>query len=158
MSGTTVKAEHVNPFILATMEMFTKMMKVEVAPGKIALKKDARLSYDISGVIGLSGGARGTVALCFPKEVAVKAANRFMQSDYADLGEEVASAIGELANIVAGRAKQGLEQFKISISLPSVILGQSHRILEPKDALSFVIPFECELGKFELTVSLKSVA
>lgn len=153
-----VKAEHVNPFILATMEMFKKMMLVEATPGKIALKKDARLSYDISGVIGLSGGARGTVALCFPKEVAVKTANKFMQSDYADLGEEVASAIGELANIVAGRAKQGLEQFKISISLPSVILGPAHRILEPKDALSFIIPFETELGKFELAVSLKSGA
>lgn len=158
MSGNLVKVEHVNPFVLATMEMFQKMMAMEAVPGKLTLKKETHTIHDISGVIGLTGGAKGSVAISFPKDVAIKAANKFMESDCKDLNDEVASAVGEFANIIAGKAKQSLEQFKIQISLPSVIMGPAHRIMEPKDALSFVIPFKCELGLFELVVSLKSQA
>jgi len=58
---------------------------------------------------------------------------------------------------VAGYAKKGLVEFNITISLPSVITGSNHQIVEPKDVFSFIVPFETQLGNFHLAVSLKSV-
>ncbi len=151
-----IRVEHVNPFVTSTMETFAKMVGVEAKPGKLMLKKDAKLEYDISGIIGLSGNAKGMVAMSFPKHTAVAVCNKFMSADYNDLHRDILDAVGELVNIVAGYAKRDLTEFAINISLPSVIVGPNHQIIDAKDAVSFVVPFTCPLGPFHLAVSLKS--
>lgn len=156
MSKTVVKVEHVNAFVASTMETFTKMVGVPAKPGKITLKKDAKYDYDISGMIGLSGDAKGMVSLCFTKAAALKVSNKFAGADNRELNGEVCDCIGELANIVVGNAKKGLEGFNVSISLPTVIQGNNHQIMEPKEVYSFTIPFETELGSFHLIVCLKA--
>lgn len=156
MGKLIVKVEHVNPFIRATIDTFTKMVKVDPTPGKLLLRKDSDLIYDISGVIGLAGDARGMISLSFPKETALKIANQFMESDYTELNAEAASAVGELANIIAGAAKNQFQGLRINISLPSVIQGVNHRITENAGAFAFVIPFTTVMGRFDLLVSLKS--
>jgi chemotaxis protein CheX len=156
MAGVVIKVEHINPFVTSTMETFVKMVGIEAKPGKIALKKNTSLIYDVSGIIGLSGGAKGVVSLSFPKASALKITNKFMGANHSDFNPETNDAIGELANIVAGNAKKGLTEFNIQISLPSVIMGENHQIMEAKDVLSFVVPFTTECGDFHMGVSLKS--
>jgi chemotaxis protein CheX len=150
-----IRAEHVNPFILSNMETFTKMVGMEAKPGKPILKADARLDYDISGIIGLSGKVIGTVALSFPQATALAVCNKFMSADLKEMNAEILDAVGELINIVAGNAKKGLTEFAIEISLPSVIVGKNHRIVEPKGSVGFIIPFMSALGNFHMAVSLK---
>ncbi len=151
----TIRAEHVNPFILSNMETFTKMVGIEAKPGRPILKQEARLDYDISGIIGLSGKVIGTVALSFPQATALAVCNKFMSADLKEMNAEILDAVGELINIVAGNAKKGLSEFNIEISLPSVIVGKNHRIVEPKGSVGFVIPFSSALGNFHMAVSLK---
>jgi chemotaxis protein CheX len=150
-----IRAEHVNPFILSNMETFAKMVGTEAKPGKPILKQEARLDYDISGIIGLSGKVIGTVALSFPQATALAVCNKFMSADLKEMNGEILDAVGELINIVAGNAKKGLSEFNIEISLPSVIVGKNHRIVEPKGSVGFIIPFACALGSFHMAVSLK---
>lgn len=156
MAEGMIKAEHVNPFIKATMETFTSMVNVKVVPGKVRLKADSELSYDVSGIIGLSGGAKGSVALSFPRVSALAYVRAFT-------GEKVVStsnlvdAIGELANIIAGAAKRDLAQYKVSISLPTVVMGEKHAINGPADTVNMVVPFDSEAGKFELAICFKSL-
>lgn len=152
----TIRAEHINPFILSNLETFTKMVGVEAKPGKPVLKQAARLDYDISGIIGLSGKVIGSVALSFPEKTALAVCNKFMSADLKEMNAEILDAVGELINIVAGNAKKGLTEFNIEISLPSVIVGRNHRIVEPKGCLGFIIPFACALGDFHMAVNLKS--
>lgn len=151
----SIRAEHVNPFILSNLETFVKMVGVEVKPGKPVLKQDARLDYDISGIIGLSGKVIGTVSLSFPEATALAVCNKFMSADLKVMNAEILDAVGELINIVAGNAKKGLTEFNIEISLPSVVVGKNHRIVEPKGSVGFVIPFTSSLGNFHMAVSLK---
>ncbi|MDB5047329.1 MAG: hypothetical protein JWO30_400 [Fibrobacteres bacterium] len=157
MSQIKIKVEHINPFVTSTIETFRKMVGLEAKPGKLIIKQGNADDYDISGIIGISGGAKGMVSLSFPKETAIKVTNKFIGASSADVTDDTIDAIGELANIVAGYAKKGLGEFNITISLPSVITGSNHRIKEPKDVFSFIVPFETELGGFHLAVSLKSV-
>jgi chemotaxis protein CheX len=137
------------------METFTKMVGTEAKPGKPILKQDARLDYDISGIIGLSGKVIGTVALSFPQATALAVCNKFMSADLKEMNGEILDAVGELVNIVAGNAKKSLSEFSIEISLPSVIVGKNHRIVEPKGSVGFVIPFASAFGNFHMAVSLK---
>src|SRR4051812_3835512 len=153
--AVTIRAEHVNPFILSNLETFVKMVGVEAKPGKPILKQDARLDYDISGIIGLSGKVIGTVSLSFPEATALAVCNKFMSADLKAMNAEILDAVGELINIVAGNAKKGLTEFNIEISLPSVIVGKNYRIVEPKGSVGFVIPFTSPLGNFHMAVSLK---
>jgi chemotaxis protein CheX len=157
MAQTLIKVEHVNPFVTSTMETFSKMVGLQAKPGRPILKKDRVADYDISGIIGLSGGAKGMVSLSFPKATAIGVTNKFIGTSHTEVNPEIVDAIGELANIVAGYAKQGLSEFNIAISLPSVIMGGNHQIMEPKDVFSFIVPFQTDVGDFHLTVSFKVI-
>ncbi len=155
MAEASINAGHVNPFIKATMETFKTMVNMKVTPGKIILKDKSSLPHDVSGIIGLSGGAKGSVALSFPRMSAMAIARSFIGETTID-SNQMADAIGELANIVAGVAKRDLSQYKINISLPSVIMGDNHAIAGPVDSINLIVPFDCEGGRFDLAICFKS--
>ncbi|MGL1935660.1 MAG: chemotaxis protein CheX [Fibrobacterales bacterium] len=151
-----VKVEHINPFIKATIESFSTMIGIKIVPGKIILKDKAQTGHDISGIIGLSGGARGAISLSFPKAAALEIVSKFIGEEMTALDDDVTDAIGELANIIAGYAKKDLTQFNIQISLPSVITGEGHSVSDSKDVQSMIIPFTFDSHTFDLGVALKS--
>jgi chemotaxis protein CheX len=147
---------YVNPFVVSTIETFKKMLNSDVKPGKVQLKNESTYTYDISGVIGLSGEAQGSICLSFPKLIALKVVSALVGSDIKIVGPEVSDAIGEIANIIAGNAKQHLTQFNLSISLPKVIMGKDHKIASQRGIPTIVVPFDGSLGNFAMEVSLKT--
>jgi chemotaxis protein CheX len=155
---TQMIVEHINPFITATMATFQSMLHASVVPGKLFVVKGAILQHDISGIIGLSGGAKGMVALSFPRLTALKAVSSFLGEKVVTMDATVKDAIGELANIVAGAAKKDLSGYKISISLPTVVVGDRHEVQGGKDVIPLAVPFDSPLGSFSLIVSFKSEA
>jgi chemotaxis protein CheX len=147
---------YVNPFISATMNMFKTMLNTDLKPGTPAIKKELSPAYDISGVIGLSGEAQGSIALSFPKSVALKIVSALIGMEIKIVGPELTDGIGELANIIAGNAKQDLTQFRLSISLPNVIIGKDHVIASPSGTPTIIVPFTCSFGNFAMEMSLKT--
>lgn len=151
-----VKVEHINPFIKATIETFKAMLAVDLKMGKPRLRGDTNTSHDISGIIGISGDAKGAIALSFPKNTALDTVGKFIGEAIPDINADVTDAIGELANIIAGAAKKDLKDFSVSISLPTVITGAGHSVCEAKDVISMLVPFTYEDLTFDLAVALKS--
>lgn len=147
---------YINPFIISTIETFQKMLNCEVKPGKVVLKNNDKHSYDVSGIIGLSGEAQGSICLSFPKLIALKVVSKLTGIEIKIVGPDLSDAIGELANIIAGNAKQHLTQFNLSISLPKVIMGADHKIASQRGVPTIVVPFICPLGDFIMEVSLKT--
>lgn len=152
----SIKVEHLNPFISATMRTFQTMVYTDACPGRAALSVEKGVRFDLSGVIGLSGMAQGTVALSFPRITALKVASAFTGTRVLALDDTATDAIGELANIVAGAAKPDLNQYKIQISLPTVLVGDGHELAGPSDIIPMVVPFACAQGNFHLVVRFKS--
>ncbi len=153
---TNVKVEHINPFITSTKSTFSTMLSTEVVTGKLYLKKGMALEHDLSAVIRLSGGAKGAVILGFQKIQALKIASTFAGQKLFALREDAADALGELGSIIAGSAKKDLSQYKINISLPEVILNGNPKCNSVINSVALVMPFECSLGSFDLTVSFVS--
>lgn len=153
---TVINVDHVNPFVQATIETFRSMLGAEIRPGRPALKQGLKAFVDISGIIGLSGGAKGSVILGFPRLTALKAVSAFVGEKVVTVDDSVVDAIGELANIVAGAAKKDLARFNIAISLPTVVIGGNHEHGSPKDVTPIVVPCDSGFGNFYLIVSFKS--
>jgi len=151
-----VDVSYVNPFIGATVETFKTMLSMDLKTGMPQLKQDATHTYDVSGVIGLSGEAQGVIALSFPKAMAMQVVSALLGSEIKTIGPDLTDGIGELANIVAGYAKQGLSQYKLSISLPNVVVGSGHKITTQSNVATIVVPLIAKNGEFAIEVSLKT--
>ena len=147
---------YVNPFLKATNETFKTMIGIDVAMEKPIVKTTTEHHYDVSGVIGLSGEAQGTIALSFSKPAALKIVSKMIGMEIKIVGADLTDGIGEIANIVAGYAKQYLTEYKVSISLPNVVIGKSHALAAPSGVPTIVVPFKCELGEFAVEVALKT--
>ncbi|MBN1344764.1 MAG: chemotaxis protein CheX [Phycisphaerae bacterium] len=147
--------KYINPFVAAVRNVFHTMLGVEVKIGKPYVKDDERASADVSAIIGFSGDAAGCVVISFPKDVGVKAASTFAGMELGEDHPDFADALGELANMVAGNAKKDFEGVEISISLPSVIIGQSHKVSRSNTFPRVVIPCDTSLGQFYVEVGMK---
>jgi chemotaxis protein CheX len=152
-----MKVEYINPFVAATQNVFKMMMNIDITAGKPYLfdPMTGAHSYDISGIIGLSGETTGAVVLSFTKLCALKVVSEFSGMEIKIFDQTVVDAIGELINIVAGNAKKDLKDFKLTISLPSVVTGHSHRLNWPTGVPVIMIPFTSPMGEFSIGVSLR---
>lgn len=149
-----IKIEFVNPFVEATFSVFRTMLKMELQRGALYLKEGFQPRHGISGIIGLSGSARGTVLLGMSAELAMEVTTLLTEQRPTYIDSEVIDAIGELTNMIAGAAKAKLAQLQMSISLPSVIAGMNHTVSFPTGAIPIGIPFESQYGPLSLEVSL----
>lgn len=157
MSYQPIKVEFVNPFLDATCAVFRTMLRTELRRGALYLRQGGESTHEISGIIGLSGKAKGTVLLGMRAEFAMAATEALTGERPNGMTPDVIDAVGELANMIAGGAKTRLEELNMSISLPSVIAGKDHTVSFPSGAMPIGIPFESDLGEFSVEVSLVEV-
>jgi chemotaxis protein CheX len=150
-----MRAEHINPFLEASMNLFKIHLGVNVTNDPPYLNQDNQNLNEVSAIIGLAGETVGAVVLSFSRETAVKMVSKFANRAYVALSKEVIDGVGELVNIIAGNAKKGLVNYRIEISLPGVVTGNKYKINWPKGVPVITIPFKSEIGDFTVNVSLK---
>ncbi|MEN6492969.1 MAG: chemotaxis protein CheX [Thermoguttaceae bacterium] len=149
-----MKVEYITPFMSSVTKVFQTMLACELTFGRPYVRDGVQPSRDVSGIIGLTGKARGTVVLSLEREAAICAAEALLGERPAGINSDVTDAIGELTNVVSGNAKAQLEQLALSVSLPTVITGKSHCIEFPRDIKPVVIPCHCKWGDVDLLVGL----
>jgi chemotaxis protein CheX len=151
-----MKAEYINPFLKSSANLFKDYLGLKIEAGKPYINaKPQNLEEEVSGIIGLAGEVVGAVTLCFKRETALKIVSVFCRKSFRVLSNEAINGVGELVNIIAGNAKQYMEQYRINISLPGVIVGKSYQINWPKGVPIISIPFTSEMGDFTVNVSFK---
>lgn len=153
-----MKVKYINPFVVATTRLFGDFIGANVTPGKPFLKPDDYGLEEVSGIIGLAGETAGAVVLSFTRETAIKVVSKLAQKNYVALTNEVIDGVGELINIIAGNAKKDLLDFRIDISLPGVVVGDSYQIHWPEGIPVVVLPFDSDIGRFSVSVSLRDLA
>ena len=149
-----MKAEYINPFLTATISAFETMLGCALTRGTPYIKNGSQPEHEVSGVIGLSGQAKGTVVLGLGREAAICAAEALLQERPPEINADVTDAVGELANIIAGSAKAKLENLQLSVSLPTVITGKGHCVEFPRQVTPICIPFESAWGPITVEVGL----
>lgn len=154
MQYTPIKVEYINPFIESTMTVFRTMLNQTARRGSIYLKNAFQQSHEVTGVIGLSGMARGSVVVGLSQTTALQVTSILLNEPCETINHNTIDAVGELLNMIAGSAKAKLEELKMSIGLPTVVLGSNHSVMFPTGVQPIGIPFETGIGPLCLEVSL----
>jgi chemotaxis protein CheX len=157
MEAGTMKVEYINPFIESVYDLFTTMLGSTAKRGVLGLSRGDSDPSEITALIGLSGPARGVVALSFPVATALAISNRLSGMESRVVDDTVSDAIAEVVNIVAGGAKG---KFKlgdcpsIDLSLPSIgiVRGKNYNVEYPTSTTWLEVPFESDLGPFNMRV------
>ena len=147
----------VNPFIEATLHVLSSMAFTRATAGKPFLKKDSLASGDVSGIVGLSGEARGTISVSFSEESILAIVGNMFGEPVKEINDEVKDAVGEILNIVSGQARQKLEAMGRSLkgAIPTVITGKNHAISHITKQPIIAIPFETDNGHFTIEVCIE---
>jgi chemotaxis protein CheX len=146
---------YINPFVSAVQHVFKTMLDLGIFVSRPTIRGRDRRASAVSAIIELSGPVTGTVALCFSKQAAVRVASVFSGKALSiHQPAELADALGELANMVAGQAKSELPPSGITISLPRVVLVDQNRERAPALSPTLVLPCDSALGRFSVEVTM----
>ncbi|HPL63812.1 MAG: chemotaxis protein CheX [Syntrophales bacterium] len=147
----------INPFLEGTSNVLKTMAFIEPRAGKPYLKKDSLARGDVSGIIGLTGEVKGSLALSFSQPCILKIVSNMLGEEIKEINGDIKDAVGELTNMVSGVARKKLEAMGLTISaaIPTVVSGKDHSIVHVLGGPSIIIPFEIDEGSFVVDVSLK---
>lgn len=148
---------YVNPFLEGTVSVLKTMAFIEPRPGKPYVKQNNLAQGDISGIIGLTGAVKGSLALSFSERCIVRIVSNMLGEEIKSVNGDIKDAVGEITNMVSGVARKKLEEMNLTISaaIPTVVAGKSHSILHVLGGPSLIIPFETDHGPFVVDVCLK---
>ena len=144
-----MKAEFINPFLEAVVNVLTTMAFTTPTPGTPTLKKKGESSKgDVTAIVGLMGACKGSFALSFSEEAILAVVSNMFGEKMAEVNGEVQDAVGELSNMVSGDARRALEALGHSFqaSIPTVISGKGHNITPSIPGPSVVMPFTVDEG------------
>ncbi len=148
-------SQFILPFIDSVHNVFETMLQFQVQVATPSIKAADSSSHDVSGIIGMSGDVEGTIVLGFPTATAERAVSAFTGMEMDSQHEDFADAVGELVNMVSGGAKAKFTNRNVSITCPSVIVGQHHTVAGRKDMPTIHIPCTSDLGSFSVDVSIR---
>ena len=148
---------YLNPFIRSTQNVLSQMAELDAEFKAVYFKNDLRILGDVSGVIGLSGNAEGTVAITFLWDLAQTVVSRTMGVEEHEINAEIIhDGVGEIINMISGSAKNDLADtpYYYQLSVPTIIVGWGHEIGHPDTASIAVLLFDIADKSFVLHVSL----
>jgi chemotaxis protein CheX len=148
----------INPFLEGTISVIKTMAFLDPVAGKPYLKKDNLARGDISGIIGLTGKVKGSLALSFNEPCILKIVSNMLGEQITTINGDIKDAVGEITNMVSGAARKKLEAigFVISAAIPTVVSGKDHSVVHVLGGPSIIIPFDIpDCGTFVVDVCLK---
>lgn len=149
--------KYINPFIESILNNLEQMAAIKAEKMELSVTMEAKTCMEVSGVIGLSGGVKGSAIISFPKAIALAVASAMFMEELTEVNDDVKDAIGEFANIFVGNARNKLvdEGLNITISTPTIIVGKDHEISHPQNIPFLVIPFKTDMGTFQINIGVK---
>jgi len=150
-------ANLINPFIDATLNVLGTMASTRARAGKPYIKKDKVARGDVTGVIGLTGEARGTISVSFSEKSILAIVSNMFGEEIKELNEEINDAVGELSNMISGQARKMLEDLGKTLhgAIPSVIMGKNHTLTHMTTSPVIAIPFSTDNGDFTIEVCIE---
>lgn len=151
-------ASFINPFLDAVVSVLGMMASVEVIPGKPFINRNRTTMGDITGTIGITGYASGAMSLTLDEAVILRIVNNMLAENYAELNPDIADAVGELTNMIAGQARQDLANLGMNFksSTPSVVIGKGHQVQHITSSPILAIPFSTKDGALVVEVSFET--
>jgi chemotaxis protein CheX len=152
-----VKVEFVNPFIEAAREVLESELGTVPRRGNLRLQKSATTTDQITALVGVTGKVSGMVLYSMSQETALGIVSRMMGQPFEEFDALAQSGIGELGNVITGRAGVLLSNagYPSNITPPALVVGKG-TLITTLDLNRLVFPLETEVGELEVQVVLKA--
>ncbi len=158
MKKKTMDAKIINPFLEAAINVLKTMAMVDPKPGKAFLKKDHLAHGDVSGIIGITGDAQGSMSISFSAPCIKAIVKNLFGMPVEEINDEVRDAVGEITNMICGDARRRLEAENIHLQAgtPTIVSGENHTITHIHNGPKIAVPFDTDAGKFVIEVAFNS--
>ena len=150
--------EYLDPFIKNTCHILKTMAGLKVEFKKVYFSNAIRIFGDVSGIMGLSGNAEGTLVVTFYWDLAKMIIAKMMQTEESSIDAElIHDGVSEIINMISGSTKKEFvgTPYHFEISLPSVIVGPGHQIGYLQNTSVAVLIFQVGSQSFALHVCIK---
>ena len=154
-----MKVEFVNPFIKAATEVLDAELGVESQRGNLRLQKSSVTTDEVTAMVGVTGNVSGIVLYSMSESTALGIVSKLLGQDVHEFDALAQSGIGELGNVITGRAGVLLAEagFASNITPPAVVIGKG-TMITTLDLNRLVFPLQTPVGELEIQVVLKAVA
>jgi chemotaxis protein CheX len=151
-----VRVEFVSPFIQAAREVVESEVGGEAERGNIRLEKSAYTTDEVTAVVGVAGRVAGVVMLSMSQATARAIVSRLMGQEFPEFDSLAQSGIGELGNVITGRAGVLLADagYPSNLTPPALVLGKG-TMVTTLDLNRLVFPLQTEVGELEVQVVLR---
>jgi chemotaxis protein CheX len=154
MPTAQIETQLVNVLLAATREVFRTMVfhEVETAPPRASAEIPGA---NVVGTVAFAGSTSGLVVFYASFDSARKITASMLGIDPASVNGEMADAMGELTNMIAGSFRTrmaGVRGETWGISIPTVTVGLDFRTLYMSDVQRVLCPIR--MGTAELFVEL----
>ncbi len=148
-------AKIINPFLEATINVLKTMAMLDPTPGKAFVKKDTVAHGDVSGIIGITGDAQGSMSISFSESCIKAVVQNLLGMPVTEINDEVRDAVGEITNMICGDARRRLDADNIHLQAgtPTIVSGKGHSITHINDGPRIAIPFDTSSGQFVIEVA-----
>ena len=154
MPTAQIETQLVEVLLAATREVFRTMVfhDVETAPPRVSAELPGA---NVVGTVAFAGSTSGLVVFYASFDSARKITASMLGIDPASVNGEMADAIGELTNMIAGSFRTrmaGVRGETWGISIPTVTVGLDFRTMYMSDVQRVLCPIR--MGTAELFVEL----
>lgn len=142
-----MKADFINPFLIACEKIIKVVLQLDVSLGKLSLKESHDLKDILVVIIGIKGDFNGRVIMCFPHKTAISIASKMMNKYLKRLDDISRSAIGELVSMILGRSGIIFSNSGINVLIsPPTVVQATKLNLMPTYEKMIVIPLVLSNG------------
>ncbi len=151
-----MRAECINSFYRATQDIFERMMDLKTEKAELGVVEEMIAGKEANVVIGMTGDLYGSVLYSFPKEMTLDMVKIMSGMEMDKLDSFVASALGEVANIISGNAVTYLSEHNYSCDIvpPQIIVGENKSISMATDK-ALKLTLRTSIGNFDINISVK---
>ncbi|MBE6011087.1 MAG: chemotaxis protein CheX [Lachnospiraceae bacterium] len=140
------------PFFEATKDVLKLMLDIE-AESKAGENQDNIFDSEnkLNISIGLTGDIKGEILYKFPKETTLEMAKIMSGMEFNEVDDFVTSAVGEIANIISGKALIALSEKEIQCDIlsPKVIMDAKYNDTYSESHFSKVCT---DIGEIEIDI------
>lgn len=143
----------INPVLRSIVETLEKTAGLNAKAGPASLKPDAVGRGNITGVMTITGAnVNGSIGISFGEVTVLKLSEKVLEEKHDKIDGSVIDMIGEITNMVVGRAAALLNQQgeMVRISLPTIIIGHEHLVAHKFSGPKILLPFQTEIGEFHI--------
>jgi chemotaxis protein CheX len=152
-----LKVEFINPFIQAATEVLESELGGDAQRGSVRVQKSAFTTDEVTALVGVTGTVSGMVMYSMNEATARSIASRMMGQEFAEFDALAQSGIGELGNVITGRAGVLLSDagYASNITPPALVVGKG-TMVTTLELNRLVFPLETDVGELEVQIVLKA--